>query len=85
MDLFWSTWFTAFTKFPFSLSLEANIDGLESSAFVTTDQRLLWIRLQVLKMETWGATIAQWICLRLPFCCPGFESQAHNLLFYYLQ
>ena len=28
-----------------------------------------------------GAAIAQWIRLRLPFCCPGFESQAHHLRF----
>ena len=27
----------------------------------------------------WGATIAQWICLHLPSCRPGFESQAHHL------
>ena len=25
-----------------------------------------------------GAAIAQWIRLRLPFCCPGFNSQAHH-------
>ena len=24
-----------------------------------------------------GDAIAQWICLRLPSCHPGFESQAH--------
>ena len=29
-----------------------------------------------------GATIAQWIRLRLPSCRPGFESQAHHLRFY---
>ena len=29
-----------------------------------------------------GAAIAQWICLRLPFCCPGFEFQAHHLRFF---
>ena len=29
-----------------------------------------------------GATIAQWICLRLPSWCPRFESQSHNLRFY---
>ena len=29
-----------------------------------------------------GATIAQWIRLRLPSCRPGFESQAHHLSFY---
>ena len=26
-----------------------------------------------------GAAIVQWIHLRLPSCCPGFESQAHHL------
>ena len=31
-----------------------------------------------------GSTIAQWIRLRLPFCHPGFESQAHHLHFYHL-
>ena len=30
----------------------------------------------------WGAAIAQWIRLRLLFCCPGFESQAYHLSFY---
>ena len=29
-----------------------------------------------------GATIAQWIHVRLPSCRPGFESQAHLLHFY---
>ena len=29
-----------------------------------------------------GAALAQWICLRLPFCHPGFESQAYSLCFY---
>ena len=29
----------------------------------------------------WGAAIAQWIRLHLPYCCPGFESQAHHLRF----
>ena len=28
-----------------------------------------------------GATIAQWIHLRLPSYCPKFKSQAHNLCF----
>ena len=28
-----------------------------------------------------GAAIAQWIRLRLPYCGPGFESQAHQLCF----
>ena len=27
------------------------------------------------------ATVAQWINLRLPFCGPGFKSQAHYLRF----
>ena len=30
-----------------------------------------------------GVVIAQWICLRLPSCHPGFESQAHHLCFYH--
>ena len=30
----------------------------------------------------WGATIAQWICLSLPSCRPGYESQAHHLYFF---
>ena len=30
----------------------------------------------------WGATIAQWIRLRLPSCSPWFESQACHLSFY---
>ena len=29
-----------------------------------------------------GAAIAQWICLCLPSCCPGFESQTYHLRFY---
>ena len=29
-----------------------------------------------------GAAIAQWIRLRLPFCRPRFESQAHHLRFF---
>ena len=29
-----------------------------------------------------GAAIAQWIRLRLPSGCPGFEFQAHHLCFY---
>ena len=29
-----------------------------------------------------GAAIAQWIRLRLQFCCPGFESQAHHIRFH---
>ena len=29
-----------------------------------------------------SAAIAQRIRLRLPFCCPGFESQAHHLCFH---
>ena len=30
-------------------------------------------------MLLWGAAIAQWIRLRLPSCCPGFDSQACHL------
>ena len=29
-----------------------------------------------------GAAIAQWICLCLPSCCPGFESQTYHLRYY---
>ena len=29
----------------------------------------------------WGAAIVQWIRLRLPYYCPGFEYQAHHLCF----
>ena len=28
-----------------------------------------------LTLNDWGAAIAHWICLRLPSCCTGFESQ----------
>ena len=31
-----------------------------------------------------GAAIAQWFCLHLLSCCPGFNSQAHHLSFYQL-
>ena len=30
-----------------------------------------------------GAAIVQWIHLRLPSCCPGFESLANHLSFYF--
>ena len=33
-------------------------------------------------LVSWGATIAQWIRLRLPSCRPGFESQACHLRFF---
>ena len=32
----------------------------------------------------WGAAIAQWNSLRLPSCCPGFESQANHLSYYFI-
>ena len=32
----------------------------------------------------WGAAIAQWICLHLKSCRPGFKPQAHHLCFYRL-
>ena len=32
-----------------------------------------------LKICSCGAAIALWFCLCLPFCRPGFESQAHHL------
>jgi len=34
---------------------------------------------------SWSAAIAQWICLHLPFCRPGFESQVHHIHFFHLQ
>ena len=37
------------------------------------------------KREGWGAAIAQWICVHLPFCRPGFESHTNHLCFYHLQ
>ena len=40
------------------------------------------MRCQLKLLSVGGATIAQWIRLRLPFCCPGFESQAHHLHFH---
>ena len=37
-------------------------------------------RLQVYKdWEREGAATAQWICLHLPYCSPGFEFQAHSI------
>ena len=36
------------------------------------------------KNKAKGAAIAQWIHLRLPFCRPGFESQASHLSFYFI-
>ena len=35
--------------------------------------------------KKWGAAIAQWICLCLPSCHPGFKTQAHHLCFFHLQ
>ena len=35
-------------------------------------------------IKRWGAAIAQGIRLRLPSCCPGFDSQALHLCFYHL-
>ena len=32
-----------------------------------------------------AAAIAPWLCLRLPSCGPGFESQAHHLCFFMLK
>ena len=37
------------------------------------------------KIQVMGAVIAQQICLHLPSCCPGFESQAYHLRFFHLQ
>ena len=36
------------------------------------------------KLRLGGAATAQWICLCLPSCSPGFESEAHHLYFYRL-
>ena len=36
------------------------------------------------KLYQWGAAIAQWIHLHLPFCRPRLESQGHQLHFYHL-
>ena len=43
--------------------------------------------MKLLSVRFWcrSAAIAQWIRLRLSFCRPGFESQAHHLRFYHLQ
>ena len=39
-----------------------------------------WTKLrQINKGITFGAAMAPWLCLRLPFCSPRFESQAHHL------
>ena len=32
-----------------------------------------------LTLTYWASAIAQWICLRLPTCGPGFESQAQQV------
>ena len=37
-----------------------------------------------IRKQSGGATIAQWICLCLPSCRPGFESGAQHLRFYQL-
>ena len=42
------------------------------------------IRTRVTLMIVRGAAIAQWICLRLPSCCPRFLFQAHHLCLYQL-
>ena len=47
-----------------------------------TGKKELLGRLRCCKqIEIMGATIAHCICLRIPTCCPGFESQAHHLCF----
>ena len=34
--------------------------------------------------KIWGAAIAQWNCLRIPSCRPGFESQAAIFAFSFI-
>ena len=36
------------------------------------------------KTIPWAAALARWFRLRLPPCCPGFETQAHHLCFFNL-
>ena len=33
-------------------------------------------------LSSWGAAIAQWICMRLSSCCLGFKSRARYRCFY---
>ena len=52
--------------------------------------RLLWCVLiwechRGISNRMGGASITQWISLHLPFCHPGFESQAHHLCFNHLK
>ena len=50
----------------------------------TTPRPINWARLLLFLRYSmiWGAAIAQWIRLCLPFCRPGFESQARHLRFF---
>ena len=41
------------------------------------------VKYKFLRVNEKGAAITQWIRLCLPFCRPGFESQAHHLHFYH--
>ena len=43
-----------------------------------------WINSAIVRLPNQGAAIAQWICLCLPSCCPGFTSQACLLRFFHL-
>ena len=43
------------------------------------------ILFDVTKVSFWGAAIAQWIRLCLPFYHPGFESKARHLGFYHFK
>ena len=47
-----------------------------------SNPQLFGVRSSSNLLNTRGAAVAQWICLRLPSCHPGFESQAHHLCFY---
>ena len=52
-------------------------------AFITTLIKVFTNLYQNANMlVSWGATIAQWIRLRLPSCRPGFKSQARHLCFF---
>ena len=41
------------------------------------------VKYKFVRVNEKGAAITQWIRLCLPFCRPGFESQAHHLHFYH--
>ena len=57
------------------------IGKFRSISFVIKVQRIFGT---IKLLKKWGAAIAQWIHLCLPYCRPGLESQAHHLCFYEL-